>query len=277
MFSPRPPDPAPPNPIASPIQPTSACRARIEQSQLSFTELCGRRAVADGELAVRASCCWPCRAPQKLGLGLGLDRDGHLAATRWGRGFSRNSKHHHSRIAGLTILIFSHHHRHEAPPPPSPPYKHAPTPMPRPLPPRSPPSSSSASAACRRSLVSPRLVAFCLSGTLKQETTNAPLNYSARTFPGIVIATAPTKKIWRQLRLLLCGPGVQALTGSFTVMVSPVCTVWPTSRPRSWSSMSSPDLPRDWAMINTMQVRVWRQGHVHEPRGWPSRCRALRF
>lgn len=28
---------------------------------------------------------------------------------------------------------------------------------------------------------------------LNQETTNAPLNYLARTVPGIVIATAPTK------------------------------------------------------------------------------------
>lgn len=90
---------------------------------------------------------------------------------------------------------FSHHHRHEAPPPPSAPYKHAPTPMPRLLPPRSPPFSSSVSAVSRRSLVSPRLVASCLSGMLKQQTANAPLKYRARTFPRIIVATDPTKNM----------------------------------------------------------------------------------
>lgn len=192
MFSPRPPDPAHPNPIASPIQPTSVRRACIEQSQLSFTELCGRRAVADGGSLLWAKLLAVPSSPE-AGVGAGVGSGPGTWLPLWGRGSSRSPKHHHTRIVGLTMLFFSHHHRHEAPPPPSAPYKHAPTPTPRLLPPRSLPSSSSASAVSRRSLVSLRLVASCLSGMLRQETTNAPPNYSARTSPGIVIATAPTK------------------------------------------------------------------------------------
>ncbi len=33
----------------------------------------------------------------------------------------------------------------------------------------------------------------------------------------------------------------------------------------------------DFMNLTIQQVRVWRQGHVHEPRGQPGRCRLVRF
>lgn len=132
--------------------------------------------------------------------------------------------------------VIFRHRRSEAPLLSSP-YKHAPMPMPRPPQPRSLPSSSSVSVASRRSPTSPRLAAFCLSGTSKHVARaigydlHLRLGYwdregAKRTTPFIALG-------WDQWRIL-------RLTGSLIVMVSLVCTVWPTSRPRSWSSMLFP-------------------------------------
>lgn len=133
----------------------------------------------------------------------------------------------------------------------------APTLRPRPRPPRSLPSSSSASVVSPRRPTWPRLAVSSQLGMLflesKVETSRVGI-FMATTSPrqhtraNTGIITTPidlTDRHENPRRELGLIDNWDCKTDFWCsiVMVSPVCTVWPTSRPRSWSSMSSQHYP----------------------------------
>ena len=169
------------------------------------------------------------------------------------------------------------------PHPSSQPSKPAHSPMRRPRRLRSRPFSSRGSAVSRRSPALPRLAASSPSGTF--------FNTQRKEVLGSWRQTTtqqhgdPTSQTWMP-RWRACGMagrnlewpfGIAMLTRFIIVMVLRVSTAWRTSRLRSLSSMSHPLLLGSLRGANALQVRLRCQGHVHEPRGRPGRCRAFRF
>lgn len=133
------------------------------------------------------------------------------------------------RLTGFSLLT----PRPAMPLPPLPRGRLAPTPT-RLRRPRSLRFSSKGSAVSRRRLASPRLAVCCPSGTSKTfERLDGSLHWIELS------RNSTSEQLDANWEKSCHQCDMDANFSHFTVMVSPVCTVWPTSRPRSLSSESN--------------------------------------